>query len=62
MSDRRYDRHADRLRCERNDSPPPRPTDHWLLQEYAVRPAPAIARANGWNVNTVRSWINRAMP
>lgn len=58
----RYRRRADRLRCERKDSPMPRPSEEWLLAEFAVRPAPAIAATGGWNPNTVRSWITRAMP
>ena len=56
----RYTRWADRRRCNRADNPLPRPDNDTLLTEYASWPVPVIAARGGWNVNTVRSWLERA--
>lgn len=38
-----------------------RPTTDELLAMYGSMTAPEIARRYGWKVNTVRSWIERAL-
>lgn len=46
---------------DRVSDPKPRPNDRELLTMYASKSVTSIAKELGYNTNTVRSWVNRAI-